>query len=1540
MKSIKFTYSLLFIASITLTAFYTIDTDFLQRLTTQLKTYTKLHPEEKVYLQFDKPFYKPGEDIWFNVFLLDGTTHRTSGVSDVVYVELKDPKGNTVHTLTLFVNDGTAKGDFKLEASGLGGLYTVIAYTRWMKNSGEESFFKKELPVQKIITPRMLLKLDFEKEAYGRGDEVSAMLTASTLRNESVENSQVQTTVRINGAVVTTKDYVTDQLGKTVIRFNLPETLNTTDGLLQVVISAAGLEESISRSIPIVLNNINIKFYPEGGDIVSGISGKVAFKATNEFGKGADISGVIVDESNSIVTSFSSFHMGMGAFTFTPVQGKIYSAKIDKPAGNTTLFKLPVPILTGYAFGITKEIKQNVIHCSVNSPIQDDAFLIGHVHGEIHYAEKLNLKKGENNIPVDVDGFPAGIAVFTLFNSGGQEEAERLVFLNAGKTLKIHIKTNKKTYQPREKVEVSIHTEDDTGKPQSAKLSLGVVDDQLISFADDKQDNMLSWVFLSAELKGKIQEPSFYFDPNEPTATEAMDYLMLTHGWRRFTWKDVFKNNKEVAWLPENNSTIFGMALNKENKTTKTEVVLMELGQRKRLAKVQTTDSGQFSFKNVDASASILLLTRKPNHLRLPEKTSLSVTSIYTGENSVGYESQPALGTTVDNVSIPTPSPLNIQENGMDLTLDEDIQSLQEVIVIGYGQQRRNDITSAITTVHSNMLETIPSFSLEQVLQGRVAGLDIQRQNSSPGSASGIRIRGMSSITARNEPLYVIDGFPLAGNLNSNFSNGNLLSPGNIESITILKGPEATAFFGSAGANGVILINTKSRLNHFSLQTRKRKAKYSNLLITPRQFSATREFYADVPGKKTGETRKDFRTTVYWNHTVITDKNGNATLSFNTSDAVSAFRITAEGLNGTGLIGRSEEVYAAELPFSIDTKIPEFMGFEDTLRLPVMIKNTLSTPLEATLSIDVPAGLKALSKTTLPVTVDAMKTKTYWIPLTSESLTGNFRVKIKLEGKKYSDEVTQMISVHPVGFPVRLSFSGKDLERSIEFNVENMERGSMHGEVTAYTDILADLFSGVTSILRAPHGCFEQVSSSTFPNILALQFLKESGQLRPDMETLALNYIRSGYKQLAAYEITGGGFEWFGHPPAHEALSAYGLIEFNEMKKVFGGVDEKMVRRTQEWILSRRKGDGTFLQNSGKYGFSSASKTVTNAYLVYALAETGTKDIDKEYAYSLTEAWQSNDMYRMALMANAAYSLHKINDYEKLVNEFIRKANESGLEKLTMDHSAVRSYGNSLAIETVSLWGVAMLRAQQPDFISITRCIDFILAKRSFGMFGSTQSTTLALKALTLYAASINSKRDDGEVTVSTNNVLTDTQHYTKETKNSIVMNKFTGLLGNGKNSVRVKFNTTTEALPYSINLTWNSKVPLTDTACKMAIETKLAQRTVKVNETVRLTTILSNKTHQGVPMSVALIGIPAGLSLQPWQLKELQEKKVFDFYEVMGNRLAIYYRELEPRATRTINLDLKAEAPGSFSSVASCVYLYYTDEYKGWVKGNTIRIY
>lgn len=159
----------------------------------------------------------------------------------------------------------------------------------------------------------------------------------------------------------------------------------------------------------------------------------------------------------------------------------------------------------------------------------------------------------------------------------------------------------------------------------------------------------------------------------------------------------------------------------------------------------------------------------------------------------------------------------------IDLTLAPDIQSLSEVVVVGYGTQKRADLTGAVSSVGADAIKSLPSNTFEQALQGRVPGVQVTQGNAAPGGGLSLRIRGNNSITGNSEPLYVIDGVPIINN-NGSATVGGVggegrigndqnalasLNPGDIESIEILKDASAAAIYGSRGANGVVIITTK-----------------------------------------------------------------------------------------------------------------------------------------------------------------------------------------------------------------------------------------------------------------------------------------------------------------------------------------------------------------------------------------------------------------------------------------------------------------------------------------------------------------------------------------------------------------------------------------------------------------------------------------------------------------------------------------------------------------------------------------------------------
>lgn len=165
--------------------------------------------------------------------------------------------------------------------------------------------------------------------------------------------------------------------------------------------------------------------------------------------------------------------------------------------------------------------------------------------------------------------------------------------------------------------------------------------------------------------------------------------------------------------------------------------------------------------------------------IKVPANANLTI-------SFVGYQTQ-----TVDVAG----------RTSLQVVLKDDTKALEEVVVVGYGTARKSDVTGSISNVNAKTLKEVPSQNFTQALQGRVAGVEINRTSSRPGSEQQIRIRGTRSLNASNDPLIVLDGIPFPGNISD-------INPNDIKTIDILKDASSTAIYGSRGANGVILITT------------------------------------------------------------------------------------------------------------------------------------------------------------------------------------------------------------------------------------------------------------------------------------------------------------------------------------------------------------------------------------------------------------------------------------------------------------------------------------------------------------------------------------------------------------------------------------------------------------------------------------------------------------------------------------------------------------------------------------------------------------
>jgi MG2 domain len=490
----------------------------------------------RTYIMTDKPLYQPGETIWFRADLR-ATRTMLGGPPVGLTMQLVSPRGAVAITKRVLAQSGIARNDFELPPEIEGGEYTI----QLVSDDGLTD--AKKIVINTYEAPRLMKTLEFVRKAYGEGDQVSAAIEIKRGTGEVFGDRPITAVVTIDDAETARLAIKTDRDGKAVARFQLPGKLARGDGLLTILVDDGGVTESIQKRIPIVMKTIGFAMFPEGGDLIDNLPGRVYFMAKTTLGKPADVEGRVVDDRGQTVAEFSSIHDGMGRFELVPTTDRRYRVEITKPAGIAQKFDLPSAKPGGCVLRSVDQRTGDTLRvaaiCNTKRTLAVEVVL-----------REKRLAGGAFDVEAQrpalvelpIDAAAQGAVRVTLFSSRNEPLAERLVYHGLGADLKIQLTSDKKSYAPRDPVKLHVHATDAAGKPVKASLGLAVVDDNVLSFADDKSARILAHLFLEPELGATaadpIEEPNYYFS-DKPEAVLAMDALLATRGYRRFEWRPV-----------------------------------------------------------------------------------------------------------------------------------------------------------------------------------------------------------------------------------------------------------------------------------------------------------------------------------------------------------------------------------------------------------------------------------------------------------------------------------------------------------------------------------------------------------------------------------------------------------------------------------------------------------------------------------------------------------------------------------------------------------------------------------------------------------------------------------------------------------------------------------------------------------------------------------------------------------------------------------------------------------------------------------------
>lgn len=307
-----------------------------------------------------------------------------------------------------------------------------------------------------------------------------------------------------------------------------------------------------------------IDFFPEGGNLVSGIRSKVGFRIYGSSGDHSACTAMVVDEGNDTLATLVPGKSGLGSFYFTPENNRRYTAMVRDKTGTSSVHALPQVHNAGYVMYL--EDKGETIDVTVRAKevSQRAVYLFVHARQIITRAESKDLDNGIATFTLPRKDLAEGISHFTVFDGNLQPVCERLYFVDPHKKLRVTVSANQKTFLPRKKVSLAFETRNSDGTPGSAHLSVSVY--KTDSLPQPGRKGILPYLWLESDLTGTVESPEDYFSGESAEVKTAMDNLMLTHGWRRFDWTEVLNRTYTYEFLPEVRGHIVTGVISKDEK--------------------------------------------------------------------------------------------------------------------------------------------------------------------------------------------------------------------------------------------------------------------------------------------------------------------------------------------------------------------------------------------------------------------------------------------------------------------------------------------------------------------------------------------------------------------------------------------------------------------------------------------------------------------------------------------------------------------------------------------------------------------------------------------------------------------------------------------------------------------------------------------------------------------------------------------------------------------------------------------------------------
>lgn len=828
-------------------------------------------PKEKLYLHLDKPFYGAGEKIWFKGYLVNATTHQDNSQSNFIITELINRSDSIVERKKIRRDSLGFHNAFTLPATLPAGDYYLRGYSNWMLNEDPDFFFSRNIKIGNSIDNTIVSSIEYQQED---DTHYTAKIKFTSNVQAVFENTTIKYLYLENGKIKNKGKKKTDENGW--ISISLPDLKSPAARRIEVEFDDPQYIYKRTFHLPVFTNDFDVKFFPEGGALLSIPHQNVAFKAQGADGFSKEVEGFLFNSKGDTLTNFRSEHNGMGIFTMNPVNNETYYVTVRTNDSITKRFDLPAIKPKGISIAMShykQEIRYEIQKTEATEWPQK-LFLLAHTRGKLAILQPINPKRtfGKMNDSL----FTEGITHFMLIDEQGNALSERLIFVPDHKPNQWQITADQPTYGKREKVSLQIAAKDNEGNPVEGTFSVSITDRKSIQ-PDSLADNILSNLLLTSDLKGYVEDPAYYFLNQDARTLRSIDYLMMTHGWRRHKMENVLRTpSLNFTNYIEKGQTISGRIMGFFGANVKKGPICVLAPKYNIIATTETDEKGQFivntSFRD-------------------------STTFLVQARTKKGFAGVDIL---MDPPQYPVATHKAPYFNGATTFMEDYLMNTRDQYYMEGGMRVYNlkevTVTAKRERPSSKSIYTggINTYTVEE---DRLQGYG-QTAFDAASRLPSVTITNGSEIHIRNnsEPAIIVIDDIVYEDASDILKD---IQVSDMSSISLLRGADAV-ILGPRASGGAVVITLKDPRN---LPARPAQG---IITYTPLGYSESVEFYHptyDTPEKKNAQ-RSDFRSTVYWNPELRLDAEGKATIEYYTPDSTAPEDIIIEGVDKNGKVCR------------------------------------------------------------------------------------------------------------------------------------------------------------------------------------------------------------------------------------------------------------------------------------------------------------------------------------------------------------------------------------------------------------------------------------------------------------------------------------------------------------------------------------------------------------------------------------------------------------------------------------------------------------